>query len=139
MSQRQKISRDESDEFGRDMAVAEALGRLGPAAEDPNYWMRFKARVMRSAGSELARRRLMADVTVGDVLISWARAVVPTAMLAAALAGLVLVRAHDAQTTATARVEELLVAGMENDAIPTTLSRNERENGTQVAFAAERF
>ena len=79
----------------------------------------------------------MADVTMGDVLTSWARMVVPTAVLAAALAGMVLMRTHTVSVAAPARVEELLVAGMEGETIPTTLSRTEAE--TQVAFAAERF
>jgi hypothetical protein len=34
-------------------------------------------------------------------------------------------------------VEELLVAGMESETIPATLSRTDAE--TQVAFASERF
>ena len=138
MSQPEKGLNSVTDELGRDMEVAELLGHLSPAVEDPNYWMRFKMRVLRAASPELARRRLMGDVTMADVLTSWARAVVPTAVLAAMAAGLVLVmHTHAAPAAAPARVEELLVAGMESEAIPTTLSRT--ESATQVAFAAERF
>ncbi|MCG6987257.1 MAG: hypothetical protein LJF06_03575 [Gemmatimonadetes bacterium] len=137
MSHGRKVQDSATDELGRDMAVAELLGPLSPEVDDPSYWMRFKTRVMRGASGELARRRLMADVTVGDVLVSWARAVVPTAVLAAALAGLMLMRAHVAPAATPARVEELLVAGMESETIPATLSRSETE--TQIAFASERF
>lgn len=137
MSHERKVQDSATDELGRDMAVAELLGRLSPEVGDPSYWMRFKTRVMRGASGELARRRLMADVTVGDVLMSWARGVVPAAVLAAALAGLMLVHAHVTPAAAPARVEELLVAGMESETIPATLSR--AETGTQIAFATERF
>lgn len=137
MSHRRKVQDSATDELGRDMAVAELLGRLSPEVDDPSYWMRFKTRVMRGASGELARRRLMADVTVGDVLVSWARAVVPAAVLAAALAGVMLMHAHVTPVAPPARVEELLVAGMESETIPATLSRTEAE--TQIAFATERF
>jgi hypothetical protein len=137
MNQRRKVSDAAADELGRDMEVAELLGRLGPEVGDPNYWMRFKVRVMGAASGELARRRMAADVTIGDVLASWARALVPTAVLAAALAGLMLLHAHVTPAAASTRVEELLVAGMESETIPATLSRTDAE--TQVAFASERF
>lgn len=137
MRQRAKGLNGATDELGRDMEVAGLLDRLSPAVEDPNYWMRFKAHVLRAASPELARRRMMADVTMADVLTSWARALVPTAMLAAAAAGFLMLRTHTAPASVPARVEELLVAGIEGEAIPTTLSRTEAE--TQVAFAAERF
>lgn len=137
MSHRRKDQDAATDELGRDMTVAELLGRLSPEADDPSYWVRFRARVMRAAAGELARRRLMAEMTVADVLVSWARAVVPTAVLAAALAGLVLLHAHMAPAPTPAPVEELLVAGIEGETIPTTLARN--GSGTQIAFASERF
>jgi len=137
MSQLEKGLEGATDELGRDIEVAELLGSLSPSVEDPTYWMRFKAQVLRAASTELARRRMMAEVTVADVLTSWARAIVPTAVLAAALAGMILLRAHTVPIAAPARVEELLVAGMEGETIPTTLSRTEAE--TQIAFAAERF
>ena len=76
----------------RDREVEEALAALDPRHRDPNYWFRFRAWVMSGAARELARRRLMAQLTVGDVMESWARAVIPTAMLAAVLAGLILIR-----------------------------------------------
>lgn len=81
-----------SDELGRDMVVAEALESLDPASLDPNYWFRFHGRVMAGAESELSRRRMLANLTVVDVLASWSRTVVPTAMLAAAVAALMLMQ-----------------------------------------------
>ena len=68
------------------MFAAAALAVLDPASHDPNYWFRFRSWVMSGAARELSRRRLVARLTVGDVLESWARALVPTAALVAALA-----------------------------------------------------
>ena len=118
----------------RDPGIASALRALDPGATDPGFWMRFQARVMQGAGPELARRRLMADLTVGDVLAGWARALVPTAVLAAAVAALVLLRDAPA---APATVEDLLTAGMESQTIPEALAESEAQ--ASVTFAAERF
>ena len=122
-----------SDELGRDMELASALELLDPERSDPGYWMRFRSRVMRLAGPELARRRLMGEPSLPDVVMSWSRAVVPAAMLAAALAGIVLLRDHAVPQPATVGVEELLVAGVQGSTIPAELER------TQVAFASESF
>jgi hypothetical protein len=81
-----------SNEMGPDMALAQALEALNPASLDPNYWLRFKGWVVTEAGPELARRRLMAELTVVEVLTSWSRAIFPTALAAAVMAGLVLLR-----------------------------------------------
>ena len=81
-------STDGTDELGRDMELAEALTVIDPASQDPNYWLRFRTWVMSNAARELARRRLIVQLTVGDVMEAWARALVPAAMLAAMLAGL---------------------------------------------------
>ncbi|NJD17748.1 MAG: hypothetical protein FIA95_00460 [Gemmatimonadetes bacterium] len=123
------------DEEARDPRVASALGPLDPASQDPGYWVRFQSRVMQNVGPELARRRLMADFTVGDVLTGWARALVPTAVLAAAVAALVLLRQTPAAPPAT--VEELLTAGVAAQTIPAALEAGEA--AASVTFAAERF
>ena len=127
------------DEEGRDMELASILVVVDPAKADPNYWLRFQSWVMEAAAPELARRRLMADLTVGEVMTGWARAVVPTALLAAAVAALIFVQASSSgkEQAVAASVEELLVAGMERETIPEALDAGEAE--ASVAFAAERF
>jgi hypothetical protein len=127
-----------SDELGRDMELASALASVDPASRDPNYWLRFESWVMGRAAGELARRRLMADVTVGDVLSGWARTVVPTAVIAALVAGLLLLRANPVAAPARATVEDLLLVGVEDDAFPAALS-NDEAAASAVAFAGERF
>ena len=83
---------ERTDELGRDMLLAEQLAALDPATEDPNYWFRFHAGVMSNAARSLAQRRLIAELTIADVVASWGRTIVPTAALAAALAGIILLR-----------------------------------------------
>jgi len=97
------------DELGRDMVLAEQLAALDPASEDPNYWLRFRGRVMTDAARALSQRRLIAELTVADVVASWGRAIIPTAALAAALAGIMLARSGgvDATTVDVAPVAQL--------------------------------
>ncbi len=123
-----------NDELGRDMELASALELLDPGRGDPTYWMRFRAKVLRRAAPELARRRLMTEVSLPDVVMSWARAIVPAAVVAAALAGLLLLHDHtQVAQSGTVGVEELLVTGVQGSTIPAELDR------TQVAFASESF
>ena len=139
MNTSSRDSEEPSDELGRDMRIAAMLAPVDPATTDPNYWLRFQNRVMQAAAPELARRRMLPDLTVGDVLAGWARAVVPTAVLAAAIAALALtqgwpVQLHPARTVT---LEEVLVAGMESETIPEALNRVAAE--ASVSFAAARF
>ena len=135
MSRKWTTPRGVNDEEARDVGLASALELLDPGSRDPGFWMRFQARVLQGAAPELARRRLMADLTVGDVLTGWARALVPTAVLAAAVAVLLLIRLTPAPPPAT--VEDLLTAGIQTRTIPEAL--HESEVAASVAFAAERF
>ena len=131
--------RDDSDyagEFDQDEILAQALDLLDPAQEDPNYWLRFRLWVLTSAAAELARRRLIRELTVTDVMSSWARGVVSTAALAAALAGLILVRGPGAPTPEPVGVEELIVSEVEGEALPLLVPL--QTNGA-VAFASEIF
>ena len=130
---------DGMDEEGRDLEVAALLASVDPASADANYWLRFQSWVLKNAAPELARRRLMANLTMGDVLVGWARALVPTAVAASLVAGALILRATQASDdlAAAASVEELLVAGMEHETIPVTLV--DEEAAASVAFAAERF
>jgi hypothetical protein len=123
-----------TDELGQDPELASVLDLLDPAHGDPGYWMRFRGRVLRAAAPELARRRLVADVSMPEVVMSWARTVVPAAVLAAALAGVFLLKDRPPVTQpSSASVEELLAAGVKGSTIPAELA------STQIAFASESF
>lgn len=110
-----------SHELGRDTVVAEALESLDPASLDPNYWFRFHGRVMAGAESELARRRMLANLTVVDLMASWSRTVVPTAMLAAAVAAVVLVRSGAGPFQQAVGVEEFLLTDIPTESVPAML------------------
>ena len=124
------------DELGRDMELAEALSALDPARGDPNYWLRFRSWVMGAAARELARRRLLVQLTVGDVMTAWARAVLPTALATAVLAGVLLLRATSLSAPLPIGVEELLVSEIEGETIPVMLEAEEAE---AITFASEVF
>jgi hypothetical protein len=131
--------RDEADYAGEldlDDELAQALALLDPALQDPNYWFRFRSWVLTSATAELARRRLMHQLTVGDVMSSWARGVVSTAALAAALAGLLLVRGPGAPAPQPVGVEGLIVSEVEGETMPSLIPP---ETNGAVAFASEIF
>ncbi len=127
---------DYADGLVLDKELADALRLVDPVSQDPNYWFRFRSWVVSNAAAELLRRRLMHELTVADVMSSWARAVVPTAALAAALAGLLLVRGPDLPTPQSVGVEELLVSEVEGEPIPTALAP---ATSGAVAFASETF
>jgi hypothetical protein len=123
----------------RDLELAAFLEGVDPASFDPNYWLRFQSWVLKGAAPELARRRLMAHLTVSEVLTGWARAVVPAAVAAAMMAGVFLLRSDEpvAVHVAPASVEELLLAGMGDETFPATL--HSEEAASAIAFASERF
>lgn len=107
-----------ADGLGVDMELHEVLSALDPAEADPAYWSRFGEWVMAGAGHELARRRQLASLTIGDVLAGWARALVPTAMAAAAVAGMLLLRAPRTESLPPLGIEELLVSELQGLTIP---------------------
>lgn len=119
---------------GLDPEVSAWLRVLDPATEEPNYWFRFRSWVVESAGPELARRRLLADVSVGDVLQAWSRTLLPTALAAAAAAAFLLFQSPATVPENPLLVEDLLVAELGDDPIPAALSL-----GNAVTFAADRF
>ena len=136
MSERIDEMSDKTEAIGRDIELATALAVLDPAQPDPNYWMRFREWVVTSSAGEFARRRLMAELTMGDVMSSWARTLVPTAVAAAAIAGFMLrAPANDRQQVVS--VEELLTSDVEGETIPVTLGEDDTESA--VAFASEIF
>ncbi|MDH5590575.1 MAG: hypothetical protein OEZ37_11050 [Gemmatimonadota bacterium] len=123
---------------GVDAVVARGLRSLDPEEGSPNYWMRFRAEVVRRAGPELARRRLMRQATVPEVMSGWARTLVPAAVLAAALAGLFLARGPVRSPGGTLDLEELLLAEVEGPTIPVFLQAASGDAGTPF-FAGEGF
>ena len=68
-----------------------SLDSLDPGFRNPGFWLRFHSRVMGAAQMELARRRMVGELSVVDVVFAWRRAVVPLALLAAALAGILII------------------------------------------------
>ncbi len=91
-----------------------SLRALDPEARDPGYWNRFRHQVLALAGPELTRRRAVRPVTVSDVVMGWRNALVPTALLAAAVAGLLLLQNRPLTPPPASGLEELLVSGLED-------------------------
>jgi hypothetical protein len=125
------------DDFDQDLALAETLSLLDPESRDPSYWLRFRSWVLTGASRELARRRLLAQLTIGDVVQSWARAVVPTAVLTAVLASLLLIRSGFLAPPKPIGVEEMLVSEIEGETLPAMLAPDPATD--PVTFASESF
>jgi hypothetical protein len=137
MSGHEELEPTVSDELGRDMELASALERLvDPATRDANYWLRFRAWVLGNAAPELARRRQVVNLTVGDVLTAWSRALVPTAIAASLAAALLLFQGQPAPAEVAIGIEELLTEGLEEEIFPAALGSSDAE---AVTFAMERF
>jgi len=122
---------EELEETGPDAELSVALSSLDPVSRDPNYWLRFRWWVVSAAAAELSRRRRQARLTVGDVLESWARALVPTAALVAALAGMLLMRSQATVEWPPISVEDLMLSAVERNTIPIDVAA--------LTFAAEIF
>ena len=137
MTQKFDRSSDTPAELGCETVLAEALGSMDPATEDPMYWFQFHGWIMTGVAGELARRRLMAELTVADVLAAWSRALVPAALLAAAIAGITLLRAAPAPSERHLGVEELLVAEIPIETMATLLAKDGGED--VVMFALDGF
>ncbi len=54
---------DYTEGLNQEDELAQALGLLDPAQQDPSYWVRFRSWVVSNAGAELARRRLVRELT----------------------------------------------------------------------------
>lgn len=93
---------------GPDPVVAGALGSLDPGLHDAGYWHRFHRHVMAGVGRELARRRMMADVTMSDVIAGWSRTLVPSALMAAAVAAFMLLGTPPSPAPGPLALEEIL-------------------------------
>lgn len=64
----------------------EALKAIDPASASPQYWDRFRARVLEKAALELAARRTRARTSVETVLTAWSRSLIPLAVAAGLVA-----------------------------------------------------
>lgn len=125
-----------TDDMGVDMELRAALRLLDPGHDDGDYWSRFGDLVARSVAPELERRQRLAAMSVGDVLAGWARTLVPTAMLAAAIAGVALMRAPASEGPVFLGIEELLVSELTGITIPQIAPD---APGNPVTLAAELF
>ncbi len=127
-----------TEQNDRDRELERMLRALDPGRDDDTYWPRFHRSVMGRALDELARRRVVADLTVADLVSSWGRTLVPTAAAAAVVAGFFLLRPEAAPADeALIAVEEALVE--EGTSIPDLLRDEELPDGTGVVFASEIF
>ena len=98
------------------------LAVLDPGLDDPGYWSRFLSVVMARASGELSRRRLAAEVGVTDFLQSWSVTVIRAALIAAAIAGVLLLRDRPATVLG---VEEALTIGLEDRTLPDLMEQSE--------------
>lgn len=95
------------------------LRALDPESSTPGYWVQFHGTVIERAQLQLARRRAEVRLTISRLLFGWSRTVVPAALAAAALAGLLLM---DSGRTNLAESDEpvvdILAAGAVFDPLP---------------------
>ncbi len=123
----------------QDEVVSDALQQFDPATEDPAYWFRFHRRVMASVPGELARRRMLADLTVGEIMAGWARTIVPTALMVAATAALLLFPNPEAPGPLPLGVEQLLTEGPDGVGVPAVLVSDLAADPTVVMMALDEF
>lgn len=116
------------------------LRALDPERFEPGYWARLHRRIVQAAAPELARRRALRDVTLDEVMFSWARTVVPTALLAAAVAGLILLQdaRPEPPASVSADVEEALLEGLEDSGFSAVAS-GRADDPNALMFAVESF
>ena len=102
-----------------DLHVRAMLSTLDPERTDPGYWHRMHRWVVNSAAPELARRRRAVEATVSEVVISWWRALVPTAAMAGALAAFLLYQPErPAAPVAYVDLDEMLLEGVDAPVMP---------------------
>jgi hypothetical protein len=113
------------------------LDALDPLSRDPGYWGRFQDRVMHAAAPELARRRAMGEVpTITDIVLSWGRMLVPSALLAAVVSGILIAPRPAAEATASMAVEEVLQT-LVSEPVPSLLASDEAPDPVFVRVALE--
>ena len=115
------------------------LQPLDPGSDDPGFWVRFHTQVMRLAEGELARRRLTGELSVVEVMFAWRKALVPMTLMAAALAGLLLVQGDPEAPLSPVPVEEVLIGGLDGDPIPVVLAAETDFFETAILASGEGF
>jgi hypothetical protein len=98
------------------------FGILDPRLRSPGYWARLRGNVMERAANELYRRRLLRSVGVADLLQSWARMLVPAAVVAAAIGGVLLLRNP---SNLAIDVEEALRLGLEDQTLADVMEQGD--------------
>jgi hypothetical protein len=102
-----------------DLHVRALLSTLDPERTDAGYWHRMHRWVVNSAAPELARRRRAVEATVSEVVISWWRALVPTAAMAGALAAFLLYQPErPTAPVAYVDLDEMLLEGVDAPVMP---------------------
>ena len=84
------------------------LDSLDPGFHDTGFWLRFQSRVMDAAQGELARRRMVGELSVVDLVFAWRKALVPLALMAAAMAGILMVTSAQEEPVPMVALEEVL-------------------------------
>ena len=111
------------------------LDPLDPEFHDPGFWVRFHGEVLARARDELTRRRAVSHWSVPEVVFQWRTTLVPLTLLAAALAGILLLGQRDAGAgPAPVALEDALVEGLPGDPIPAVLQRSAELD--EIAFLA---
>ncbi len=114
-----------------------ALDALDPSSSDAGYWGRFQDRVMRAAAPELARRRARGEVpSIMDLVLAWGRTLVPAALVAGIVAGVLIAPPSPSEATASMRVEEVLET-LVAEPVPALLASDETPDPMLVRVALE--
>ncbi len=117
---------------------------LDPGHGDPSYWRGFQDRVMSRVRPNLARRRGTPgvrgeEITLGSVMLSWSRLILPTTAVAVAVVFL-LFEPSVPVSEEVSGVEEALVLPREGEEpFPTFLYSDEAVDRDVVLFAVEGF
>lgn len=116
------------------------LELLDPGYEDPGYWRMFQWCVMEAARPHLARRR-RAHVTVGSVMVSWSRMILPATVAVAGVALLLLFGGSSlSEVENIVGVEEVLGVPADGETpLPSFLHSDESVDRDAVLFAVEQF
>ncbi|MFC1575928.1 hypothetical protein ACFL5A_04735 [Gemmatimonadota bacterium] len=124
----------------KDLEHRVPLEPLDPGSSDSGFWVRFHATVMDRARLELARRQVNGDLSIAEVVFAWRRALVPIALLAAALAGVLLISQEEPLSPLPpVALEEVLMQDLSAEAMPAVLGSQAELDETAFLAMAGRF
>ena len=114
------------------------LRALDPETWDPGFWDRHHGAIMEQAAPRLAARRARSE-SMGDVLLSWSRLLVPSMAMAAGILGfLLLTPGLEEEGGVMFGVEDMLQeAWIQGSGLPV-LSEMDRVGEDTFVFAVER-